>query len=166
MRRMRSVGVALVLLALVALLASGCGKQKTTKNTTAPVTKTTTPSTSPQGQVIPQEELVIYNYYNAINDKRYQDAYTLTSDAFKSHYTSFAEFEASYSKYVSSVSVVSLTRLNQFSTNQRIEYQAVYDAKYIKSYPGGSGTLPPINVVVPDTVNENHWLLDEIGTGP
>jgi hypothetical protein len=38
MRRMRSVGVALVLLALVALLASGCGKQKTTKNTTAPVT--------------------------------------------------------------------------------------------------------------------------------
>jgi hypothetical protein len=166
MRGTRSVGVVLVVVALAALLVTGCGKQKTTNTTTTPVKKTTTPASSPQGQVVPQEELVIYNYYDAINDKRYQDAYNLTSDAFKSHYTSFSAFEASYRDYVSSVAVVSLTRLDQFSTNQRIEYQAVYDAKYIKPYPGGGGTLPTVNVVVPDTVNENHWTLDEIGTGP
>jgi len=114
MRGTRSVGVVLVLVALVAMLASGCGKQKSTKNTTAPVVNTA-PSTTPQSQVVPQEQQVIYDYYSAINDKRYQDAYNRTSDDFKSHYTSFSEFEASYRQYVSSVKVVSLTRLDQFS---------------------------------------------------
>lgn len=166
MRGIRTAGVVLAVLVLVAALASGCGKQKSAKNTTAPVTKKTAPSTTPQNQVIPKDQQVIYSYYDYINEKHYQAAYDLTSDNFKSHYTSFAEFEASYRDYVSSVKVVSLTRLDQFSTNQRIEYQAVYDATYIKPYPAGSGALPPINVVVPDTVNENHWLLDEIGTGP
>jgi hypothetical protein len=167
MRGIRSVGVALVLLALVAALASGCGKQKSTKNATAPVTKKTAPSTTPgQTQPIPKDQQVVYDYYNAINEKRYQAAFDLTSNDFKSHYASFAAFEASYQDYVSSVKVVSLMRLDQFSTNQRIEYQAVYDATYIKPYPAGSGALPPINVVVPDSVNPNHWLLDEIGTGP
>jgi len=168
MRGTRSAGVVLVGLALVALLVTGCGKQNATsqKPKQNATSQNTVPQTSPQGKIIPQEQLVIYDYYNAINAKNYQDAYNLTSDAFKSHYKSFSEFEASYRDYVSSVSVVSLTRLDQFSTNQRIEYQAVYDAKYIKPYPAGSGKLPPINVVVPDTVNANHWVIDEIGTGP
>jgi len=166
MRGIRSVGVALAVLVLVAALASGCGKSKSTSKTTTPGTTKTAPSTTPQSQVVPKDQQVIYSYYGYINDKHYQAAYDLTSDGFKSHYASFAAFEASYRDYVSSVKVVSLTRLDQFSTNQRIEYQAVYDATYIKPYPGGGGVLPPINVVVPDTVNANHWLLDEIGTGP
>jgi hypothetical protein len=90
----------------------------------------------------------------------------MTSNDFKSHYASFSAFEASYRDYVSSVKVLSLTRLDQSSTNQRIEYQTVYGATYIKPYPAGSGQLPTINIVVPDTVNPNHWLLDEIGMGP
>jgi hypothetical protein len=164
MRKNRSAVVALLLLVLLALIAAGCGKKTTSKQTSTPAT--TTPSTTPGNQVKPQDQQVIYDYYNAINGKRYQDAYNLTSDDFKAHYKSFADFEASYRDYVSSVRVVSLTRLDQFSTNQNIEYQAVYDATYIKPYPAGGGTLPTINVVVPDSVNENHWLLNEIGTGP
>jgi hypothetical protein len=162
MRGTRWAGVVVVVLALVALLAAGCGK----KSTTTPVKKNTTPSTTPQNQVIPKDQQVIYDFYNDINTRHFQNAYNLTSNDFRSQYSSFTAFEDSYGDYVKSVKVVSLTRLEGFSTNQRVEYQAVYDATYIKPFPAAGGVLPPINVVVPDSVNENHWLLDKVATGP
>jgi hypothetical protein len=168
MRKKHLFCATLLLVALITILLPGCGTRKTaTKSTSPPATKPTTPSSGQtQTNPRPAEEQIVYDYYKAINDKRYQDAFAMTSDRFKSSYASFAAFEASYRDYVQSVKVVSLRRLDQFSTPQRIEFDATYDAAYIKPYPAGSGQLPPVNVVVPDAVNPNHWLLDGIGTGP
>jgi hypothetical protein len=168
MRKAYMICAVLLLVAVIAVTASGCGTKKATTGSTTPLTtQPTTPSSGPsQTNPRPAEEQIVYDYYKAINEKRYQDAFSMTSDRFKSSYASLAAFEASYKDYVESVRVLSLLRLDQFSTPQRIEFDATYDARYIKPYPAGSGKLPPINTVVPDTVNPNHWLLDEIGTGP
>ncbi len=155
----RATIIALALLVVLIALSPGCGKQPTGRS----------PGAAPRSSgdhVVPQEERVIYDYYDAINQKRYQDAYNLTSDDFKAQFPTFSDFEDSYEKYISSVKVVSLTRLDRFSTNQRIEYRAVYDATYLRPYPTGDGKLPPVNVVIPDTVNEDRWLLDKISTEP
>jgi len=43
-----------------------------------------------------------------------------------------------------------------------------YQRKRVKSNSIyiSSGKLTLINVVVRDTVNANHWIIDEVGTGP
>lgn len=150
-----------VLIVIVAALATltGCSSSKTTP-ATQPV-KSTGPTS-----VVPQEQQVIYNYYKAVNEKRYKDAFNLASGRFKSQYGSLSDFEATYRDFVNSVKVVSLTRLDQFSTGTLIEFRAVYDATYIKPYPAGDGKLPTINTVVPDATNQNRWMIDEISTGP
>ena len=160
MRKQCALSFALVLVLLTVVGVTGCGTSATT-----PSKKTTIPSTGATVKYTTQEQL-IYDYYNAINNKHYETAWGMTTDSFKSHYPTLAAFTASYADYVSSVKAVSVKQLAQFSTPQKEEYETAYDATYIKQYPAGSGYLPPINVVVPDTVHAGKWLLDEIGTGP
>jgi hypothetical protein len=160
MRKLCATSSVLVLVLLTVAGVTGCG----TSNTT-PSHKTTVPSTGATSKHTAQQQL-IYDYYNAINNKHYDLAWAMTTADFKSHYPTLAAFTASYADYVSSVIVVSVKKLDQFSTAQKEEYETAYDATYIKKYPAGSGYLPPINVVVPDPAHAGKWLLDEIGTGP
>jgi hypothetical protein len=160
MRKMCALSFALVLALLAVVGVTGCDT-----STTTPSKQTSPPSTVATVKHTTQEQL-IYDYYKAINNKQYETAWAITTANFKSHYPTLADFKASYADYVSSVTAVSVKKLDQFSTPQKEEYETAYDATYIKQYPAGSGYLPTINVLVPDPAHTNKWLLDEIGTGP
>lgn len=122
----------------------------------------------PLNEVKPQtaEERVVVDYYRAINDKSYQAAYNLTSTNIKSKYGSLADFTAYYRDFITSVEVVYLKKLDQYSTPQKVEFDINYRADYVKSNPPATGYLPPINIVVPDPAHAGKWLLDEIAAGP
>jgi hypothetical protein len=152
-------GLALIAFALVSGCGGGGGRV-----TTIPGTN----QSAPVSEVKPKtaEEKVVVDYYRAVNDKRYQVAYDLTSANFKSKYGSLADFTAYYRDFINGVQVVFLKKLDQFSTPQRVEFDTNYRAEYIQSNPPTSGYLPPINIVVPDPSHAGKWLLDEIATGP
>ncbi len=117
-----------------------------------------------EGKKRPADQQVLYDYFEAIDQKRYRDAYNMWSESGQP--TSFEEFKASYADYIDSVKVVSARKLPEFSTPDRETFQVEFDARYIKKYPAGSGEIPLFWMVVPDPANPGDWLIDAEGTGP
>ena len=157
-----SRNLALVMLATLLVLASvaGCGNGKKTDagNDAAPR------KVVDGGEKRPADQQVLYEYFEAIDQKRYRDAYNMWSESGQP--TSFEEFKASYADYVDSVRVVSVKKLPEFSAPDRETFQVDLDSRYIKNYPAGSGEIPSFWTVVPDPANPGSWLIEAEGTGP
>lgn len=160
---MRSLKV-LLLLTVMALLAvvliPGCDETKTTEVTV----DTGTQEKVEIEEKKPADEQVLYDYFEAIDEGRYEDAYDMWTESGRP--SSFDDFKTSYADYVESVKVVSVTKLPEFSTSDRETFRVDLDASYIKNYPAGSGEIPMFWVVVPDPDTTEGWLIDAEGTGP
>jgi hypothetical protein len=160
MRRLKILALLVAIVLVAVELAAGCDEEKATKTNGDAGEQTT-------GEIVkkkPADEQVLYDYFEAIDEKRYDDAYDLWSESGQS--ASFEEFKASYADYVDSVKVVSVTKLPEFSTPDRETFRVDLDARYIKNYPAGSGEIPMFWVVVPDPDSTGDWLIEAEGTGP
>jgi hypothetical protein len=135
-----------VLIGLTVLLIAGCGNGS---NPSSPVTQ----------KEIKAQKKVITEYYQAINKKDYQKAYSLTSTNFKNG-LSYPNFEFQYGNYLTSVQIKSMARLDQFSNKTSGAYDVSFDATYKKKYTNGDGKLPTVHVVQKE---ESQWKIDSIG---
>ena len=72
--------------------------------------------------------------------------------------TGYEEFASYYSDCVSSVKVVSVKKLREFSTADTEEFQVTLAATYIKEYPAGSGRIPEFYLLVPNPNEAGPWL--------
>lgn len=105
-------------------------------------------------------EGVIRAYYEAINDKDYEQALTyltgkmgdLTADGLR----------ASYEPYIKSVTVTSIDRTPEMDYQGRSMYSVTFSAEYIKQYPAGNGNLPTVHSMIEI---DGFWKIYEIGTG-
>ncbi len=167
MKALRILPIALIALLLSAMVVSGCGKKEVADSAANGAGKTgTTESSGKENSATerPPEEQLLYDYFAAINDGRYEDAYAMW--AANQRPTSFSEFAASYRDYVDTVEVRSLKKLPEFSSPGNEVYQVDLDATYIKEYPAGSGEIPGVWTVVQDFNNPDKWLIADEGTGP
>lgn len=160
-------GIAAVIVLLLAgtlalLLSAGCDEKTATDKEV-----TQGNATQPEEETAkrPADEQLLYNYFEAINDKRYRDAYDMRTAAYRSE-RGYEEFAASYSDYVNSVKAISVKKLPEFSTADSEEFQVSLDATYIQEYPAGSGRIPEFYVLVPNPNEAGGWLIESEGTGP
>lgn len=162
MRRLLFVIAVLAMFACAAgLLLCGCDEG----GTTAPGGETTTEKTVEKTPTRPADEQLLYDYFGAIDEGRYRDAFDMRTASLEPD-ADFEEFSASYRDYVKSVKVVSVKKLPEFSEPGREEFQVTLDATYIKPYPAGSGQIPMFYILVPDPEHQGGWLIESEGTGP
>lgn len=152
---------------ILAVAASGCGSKETDEGATGKADSAVSTEDNEEEKASgsrPPEEQLLYDYFEAIDEGRYQDAYGMW--AADQRPTDFNEFAASYRDYVSAVGVSSLKRVPEFSAPGSEVFQVELDATYIKEYPAGSGEIPVFWTVVQDFENPDRWFIASSGTGP
>lgn len=160
-RFLLAVAAFAVFAAAAGLILGGCGGG----GKTASESGTTTGNTGEETATRPADEQLLYDYFQAIDEGRYRDAFDMRTMSLQQE-ADYDEFVASYRDYVSSVQVASVEKLPNFSTPEREEFQVELDATYIKPYPAGSGQIPGFYVLVPDPNQNGAWLIESDGTGP
>jgi len=120
-------------------------------------------------------EDVIRAYYAAINDHRWEEAWSYITEKQQTGYsitnpgppemaawTGIERFEHSYGDYVRTVSVTNVSSMPGTYPDLNA-YLVSFDADYIKPYEGGSHHLPGVHILVQDSTGK--WHINEIGTG-
>jgi len=116
------------------------------------------------GKEIADQKKVINEYYQAINQGKYRDAYNLTSANYQRG-TSYKNFVYQYENYIKSVKIKSIERLTQYSDKNDGVFNVTFDATYKKKYPYGNGELPGIHTLQRETPKSTVWKIDSIGVG-
>jgi len=170
-RGVKALSLVAAFLVIAGLLAAGCGGggesnggAEKAGNTTADV-RTVEGDTSGEEVARQAGEQLLYDYFEAIDEGRYRDAFEMRTMSLQPD-ADYDAFAASYSDYVKSVRVVSVKRLPEFSSMGREEFQVELDATYVKPYPAGSGQIPTFFILVPHPDREGAWLIESEGTGP
>ena len=78
---------------------------------------------------IADQKKVINEFYQAINQGKYRDAYNLTSLNFQKG-TSYKNFVYQYKEYIKSVKIKSIVRLTQSSDKDNGVFNVTFDAIY------------------------------------
>lgn len=105
------------------------------------------------------------NYYAAIANRRYADAYAMLSDRYQSQVPS-PQFIRQYRDYIVNLSVQSVQLLSTLSTNNQLLYHVSFDVAYLRPYPSSDGRLQEYYRLVPDPDQPGNWLIDSMETAP
>jgi len=113
---------------------------------------------------IADQKTVINEFYQAIDQGKYRDAYNLTSANFQRG-TSYKNFVYQYENYIKSVKIKSIERLTQYSDKDNGAFSVTFNATYKQKYPYGNGKLPGVHVLQREKKKSPVWKIDSIGIG-
>ena len=113
---------------------------------------------------ITDQEKVLNEYYEAIDQGKYKDAYNLTSANYRRG-RSYDNFVYQYKEYIKSVKIKSMERISQYSDKENGVFNLTFDAIYKQKYPDGNGELPAIHVLQREKKKSPVWKIDSIGIG-
>jgi NTF2-like N-terminal transpeptidase domain len=113
---------------------------------------------------IADQKKVIDEYYQAIDQGNYRNAYNLTDANFKNG-MSYKNFVYQYKEFVKSVKIKSIARLMQYSDKDNGVFNVTLNATYKQKYPYYNGELPGVHVLQRDKKGSTVWRLDSIGVG-